>query len=218
MDQVSRPLIGLLVAVVAFFALWLVALKPGAGNTAASGPSTNALQSAVTKAHQAVATANAASARSGGAGPASAAKPPSAVGSAPSTATRAPSAASGAGQTAAGAGGATLGLAGRHRLNVVERALQANKVLALLFYNPSAADDQAVKQELALVPGHGGRVVALTIPIAELSKYSVVTNQVPVGVSPTLVVVDPDQQAQAIVGFADRFEIAQRVSDALRVP
>jgi hypothetical protein len=108
--------------------------------------------------------------------------------------------------------------AGRHRLDVVQRALKANKVLALLFYNSSAADDQAVKQELASVPVHGGRVVKLVVPLGELTRYPVVTNQVPVGVSPTLVVIDPDQQAQSIVGFSDRFEIAQRVSDALRVP
>lgn len=211
MDHVSRPLLGLLVAVVAFFALWVVALKPGSANTAASGPSPNVLQSAVTKAHQAVTTANAASARAGETVASTATK-------APSAATGATSAATGAAQSSAGSGHVTLSPAGRHRLTVVERALKANKVLALLFYNPSAADDQAVKQELALVPQRGGRVVSLTIPIGELSKYSVVTNQVPVGVSPTLVVVDPDQQAQAIVGFADRFEIAQRVSDALRVP
>jgi hypothetical protein len=106
----------------------------------------------------------------------------------------------------------------RQRLDVVGRALKANKVVALLFYNPLAADDKAVKAELALVPVHGGRVVKLAVPLSELARYTVVTNQVPVSVSPTLVLIDPDQQAATIVGFSDRFEIAQRVSDALRVP
>jgi hypothetical protein len=38
---------------------------------------------------------------------------------------------------------------------------------------------------------------------------------VPVQVSPTLVLIDKARQASTIVGFADRFEIAQRVADAL---
>ena len=38
------------------------------------------------------------------------------------------------------------------RLSAVQRAMHAHKVVALLFYNPAAADDRAVKQELAAVP------------------------------------------------------------------
>jgi hypothetical protein len=102
-------------------------------------------------------------------------------------------------------------------LNKVERALVANKVVALLFFNPAGADDRAVAQELASVPTRGGKVVKLAVPLSEVSHYKVVTDQVPVDSSPTLVLIDPDQQAQTIVGFADRFEIAQRVADALRV-
>jgi hypothetical protein len=45
----------------------------------------------------------------------------------------------------------------------------------------------------------------------------VVTNQVPVNESPTLVLIDAQRHASTIVGFADRFEIAHRVADALAV-
>ena len=90
-------------------------------------------------------------------------------------------------------------------------------MLALLFYNPTAADDQAVRHELGSVPVHSGRVVKLAVPLGELSRYTVVTNQVPVNQSPTLVLIDPAKQASTIVGFADQFEIAQRVLDALAV-
>jgi hypothetical protein len=100
-------------------------------------------------------------------------------------------------------------------MTTVQRALHAHKALALLFYNPGAADDQAVKKELAAVPAHSGRVVKLTIPLTELASYTVVTQQVPVNVSPTLVVIGRNGQAGEIVGFSDKFEIAQRVSDAL---
>jgi hypothetical protein len=213
MEHVSRPLIGLLVAVVAFFALWIVALKPGGGSST-SAPSTPALLSAVQKAHQAVATANAASVAHGGT---VATAPSSTV--APGTKAPPSAAATTAPSTAVKASPATTHVTSpANRFGVVSRALKANKVLALLFYNSLAADDRAVKAELASVPVHGGRVVKLAVPLSELGRYTVVTSQVPVGASPTLVLIDPDQQASTIVGFSDRFEIAQRVSAALSVP
>jgi hypothetical protein len=98
---------------------------------------------------------------------------------------------------------------------MVKAALDAHKAVALLFYNPPAADDQAVKQELAAVPTHRGRVVKVAVPLTELSSYTAVTQQVPVNMSPTLVVIARDGQAGEIAGFADKVEIAQRVADAL---
>jgi hypothetical protein len=95
--------------------------------------------------------------------------------------------------------------------------LKANKVIALLFYNSAAPDDRAVKDELAAVPLTGGKVVRLAVPIRELGRYPVVTTQVPVNGSPTLVIINPDQQATTIVGFADGFEIAQRIADAVSI-
>jgi hypothetical protein len=222
MGNVSRPLIGLLVATVAFFALWTVALKPGSSNSSSGPQGLGTYQSAITAAYAAVATSNAASAAQGGV-------VPSAPASAPKPATASASGAKAA--TTSGTKSATVSAAARrstvttvraataarHRLDVLSRALAANKVVALLFFNPPATDDQAVKQELAAVPSHGGKVAKLAVPLSELTRYPVVTNQVPVGVSPTLVLIDPDQQASTIAGFADRFEISQRVSDALRV-
>jgi hypothetical protein len=101
------------------------------------------------------------------------------------------------------------------RQNAVERALNAHKVLALLFYNPAAADDSAVRHELASVPSHDGRVVTLAVPLSELTRYRAVTNQVPIGGSPALVVIDRAGHASSVVGFADSFEISQRVAAAL---
>jgi hypothetical protein len=87
----------------------------------------------------------------------------------------------------------------------------------MLFYNPAAADDRAVEQELATVPRHRGRVVKLAVPISEVSDFPVISNQLTVTQSPTLVLVDPSAQATTIIGFADTFEIAQRVDDALAI-
>jgi hypothetical protein len=100
---------------------------------------------------------------------------------------------------------------------MVARALASHRVLAILFFNPAAADDRAVKQELASVPTRGSKVVKLAVPLSELSRYGVVTNQVQVNESPTLVLIDGHAQAETITGFADRFEIAQRIDAALAV-
>jgi hypothetical protein len=229
MDNVSRPLIALLVASVAVLAVWMVALKPSSGGSGSSGSGgSSAYQSAIAKAHQAVATSDAASAAHGGTVPKS-----------PAMKTPAPAARTGS--TAAATAAATPGAVATHgasklatprapassshavpatpasRLGTVEQALRTNKVLALLFYNRASADDRAVQQELASVPTRKAHVVKLAVPLTELAQYTVVTNQVPVSGSPTLVLIDRTQHATTIVGFADRFEIAQRVDDALAI-
>jgi hypothetical protein len=103
------------------------------------------------------------------------------------------------------------------RERAVMAALRADRTLALLFYNPAGTDDRAVRQELAAVPTHGHRVVKLAIPLSEIGRYSDVTNQVTINASPTLVLIDRAHTASMLVGFTDRFEIAQRVDDALAV-
>jgi hypothetical protein len=218
--HVSRPLIGLLVGTVLFFAVWLVALKPGSSTSPGGSPGLGQYQPAIDKAHAAVSLANATSAAHGGtiagatpqlarsapATSAAAATRPAATVVRPAT----PTVARPATKPAAGASSAT-------RLQMVMHALRSGRVLALLFYNGAAADDRAVKRELAAVPGHGRRVLRLAIPVSELARYTVVTNQVQVSVSPTLVIINRHHQAVTLTGFADRFEIAQRVADALAV-
>lgn len=208
MTNVSRPLIALLVGTVAFFALWFVALRPSSSSNGGS-KGLGTYQSAVDKAHQAVANSKAAAAAT------SAATPGAAAASSPSTTATAaaPSASKPAGTHTVTAG--RVSPSTQQRLNVVERGLVAHKTIALLFYNPAASDDRAVKQELGRVSTHRGRVVKLAVPLNELAKYTVVTNQVQVETSPTLVLIDSHAQATTLVGFADQFVIAQRVSDAL---
>jgi hypothetical protein len=226
MDNVSRPLIALLVATVAFFALWIIALKPSS-STSSSNP--GAYQSAIKAAHQAVAASG------GGAHPGTTPTAPAgAPGSTPSATASSQPAANATAPVSTGPGTSTTAAvtgkaagvtvvhkhdssATRHRLNVVTAALDKRRVVALLFYNPAATDDRAVKRELAAVPTYHRRAVSLAVPISELARYPVVTTQVPVNESPTLVLIDARRQASTIVGFADRFEIAQRVQDALTI-
>ncbi len=186
MDRVSRPLLALLLGTVVFLALWMTALKPSSSGGGSGSAGVGGYTADINAARGAVKTADAASAAHGGE-----TAPP--VGRQVAARPSNPAA----------------------RQNVVLRALVARKVIVLLFYNPSGADDRAVRAELAAVPAHRGRVVKLSVPLSELSRYSMVTDAVSVNESPTLVLIDRKRAASTVVGFADRFEVAQRVADAL---
>jgi hypothetical protein len=218
----SRSLIALLVGTVAFFALWLVALKPSSSsNNGGSSSSQGAgqLQSAINKAHQAVKTSNASNAAAGNDGTAPSSSPSSS--SAGSPASQPASSSTSKAQASTKPVPHLTAKVGKHshatlaRLSTVQHALARHKAVAMLFYNPKAADDVAVKQELRAVPTHRGHVVKLTIPLGEASNFTAVTQQVPVNFSPTLVLIAPNGEVGEIVGFSDKLEIAQRVTDAL---
>src|SRR5437588_10359099 len=180
MGSVPRPLVALLIGTVAFFALWMLALKPSSSSKS-SPHGLGQYQSAINAARQAVATSNGASVAKGQIPGTTASTPAPAVSSTTSTSRVAATPSSTvARKTSATAQSAQAARAAASRLDAVSSALGANKVLALLFYNPTAADDQAVRHELGSVPVHSGRVVKLAVPLGELSRYTVVTNQVPV--------------------------------------
>jgi hypothetical protein len=229
----SRSLIALLVGTVLFFALWLVALKPGGSSSGGSSSSQGLgqYQTDINKAHQAVGISNASNAASGNDGTSS---------SAPATSS-APAASSAPKASASGGASASKSTPTSHpatkssqpskihltakvgahnpatllRLSTVQKAMSQHKVVAMLFYNPAATDDDAVKQELGGVATHRGKVVKLAIPLNEAANFTAVTQQVPVNPSPTLVLIAPGGQTGEIVGYSDQFEIAQRVDDAL---
>lgn len=201
MDTVSRPLIGVLLGTVALFALWFVALKPSSSSKTGQPQGLGQYQSAINKAHKVAAAGNAAAAADNG-----------------TVATTSTISATAKSLTAPRT--ATTSVTPHVRVDAntpaaVGHALASHKVVALLFYNPGATDDQAVKQELATVPTHAGKVLKLAVPLGQLARYSLVTDEVPIQVSPTLVLIDKSHDASTIVGFADRFEISQRVADAL---
>jgi hypothetical protein len=218
MDHVSRPLIALLVASVAFFAVWTLALKPNSSNGGGSGSSgAGSYQSAIDKAHQAVTNSNKASVAHGATIVTNTTPPSAATATTPATGspTTAPSASATRSKASASASATATKATAKDRSAVVTRALRAHKVVALLFFNPLSSDDRAVQQELTSISAHSGKVVKLAVPLDELSRYKVVSGQVPVSSSPTLVLIDRAGQASTIVGYASSFEIAHRIDDAL---
>jgi hypothetical protein len=239
MTHVSRPLIGLLAAAVVFFGVWTVALKKSSSSSGgANNPTSGVYQSAISKAHQAVATANGASHAHGGTVPTTPARTTPAgttpasttpagttptattpTTSHPAPKTAAKSAAKPVSATATVTKPATRAVSpAKERVIRTQAAIKKQKVVALLFYNPKGADDQAVKAELAAIPTNGAKLFKLEVPLSEAGAYPFITKNVQLNTSPTLVLVDRSKQATTIVGFTDAYEIAARVADALAVP
>lgn len=217
----SRPLVGLLIGTVVFFALWMTALKPSSsGNANSQG--LGQYQPSINKACDVPGLSHPV-----GCGPSGSKPTSTTAGHATPPAGPAGASATGAKASAGSASGVRSHAPQKSGTNAhptatpkagfgaVEAGLSEHKVLALLFYNPAAADDKAVRQELSSVPTHHGAVVKVAVPLQDLSRYATLLNEVPVNFSPTLVLINRARQAEEIAGFADAFEIDQRVVDAL---
>jgi hypothetical protein len=259
MANLPKPLIGLLLGTVAFFAIWMVALKPNSSSSGGSPNGVGQYQSAINQAHQAVKTSNAANAKLGA---------PTATTAAPRTAapktadprTAAPKAKTGASvhvnqlslkqlnrlghafapgakeswskQRAEVAGdekASARALAAAEKegvpfvppaatpaeeVSALQTAVAGRDVVAILFYNPAATDDRAMKAELTAVPTHAG-LFKLAVPVSELTQFAAITSQIPVVTAPTLIIIDPARQATTLTGYVSQLELDQRVADAL---
>jgi hypothetical protein len=230
MDQVSRPLQVALVATLAFVALWFLALRPkeeeippppkppaqaGAqgGNSAIPGGLGNAVDKA--RAGQAQANQSAQQRSQQGAGSEEPSGQPPAQ---PAPSARTPGGA--AGSTRSGAVPATPARGGRRFAASVSpaqvnAAVSSGKVVVLLFYNRRSSDDRAVRAEVGSLSRRSGRVLVGDAPLREVARYSSVTQGVQILQSPTVVVVNRRRQAQLLVGYTDRFELDQKVVNAL---
>ena len=206
----------------------MVALKPSSSSSSGSQGGVGQYQPAINRAHQAVTTSNQANAKLGAptattTAPGSTTATTPATKAAPATKTAPVTKATKATRPrrptkATPASKATtqdVAAAAAAGVQTVEQAVRAGKVVAVLFYNDAAADDQAMKTELAAIPTHRGQVVKLAIPVSQLTQFSMITTQVPVDTSPTLVLIDRARQATTLIGYADGVEIAQRIDDAL---
>jgi hypothetical protein len=221
MASLPRPLLALLVATVAAFAVWTVALKPGSSTGgSANSPTAPVYQSAIAKAHQAATASNRASAADGA--PVTSTAAPATHRTAPATHPTAPA----THKTSPATHPTSLPATQHHATKAkshpavsqksVLAAIAAHKVVALLFYNPAAPDDAAVAHELSGVSTDHGQVATFAVPVSRISQFGAITAKVQVDATPTLFLIDKHGQATSLVGFSDRFEIAQRVSQALR--
>jgi hypothetical protein len=98
----------------------------------------------------------------------------------------------------------------------VKRALDADKVVVLLFWNPRASDDRAVKSAVDGISRRGGDVAVFSDTLRNVSRYTRVTASEPVTQTPAVVVVDRGQNGRVATGYIDETSIEQLVVDALR--
>jgi hypothetical protein len=99
----------------------------------------------------------------------------------------------------------------------VAKAVAEHKILVMLFWNPKAADDRAVRREMRSVgTRHRKDVFVHVADVKDISRYAPVTRGANVEQSPSVVVVDRDRQATLLEGYSDSETIRQAVYDALR--
>lgn len=96
----------------------------------------------------------------------------------------------------------------------VARALNANRVVVLFFYEPAASDDQATRAAIRAVRGAGRGVALFQDRVARISDYRRVVGSLGISQSPAMVVIDLDRKAELLQGYLDSGTIRQTVRDA----
>jgi hypothetical protein len=214
-SQISPPIRILLVAVLGLTAAWMLVLKPEeepvppapapAPNVQTSEPAVSQPGKIAESAQSAVDATNAkskATENSDGSAPAAGA----------GTATQ-PGAAPGA-KPGADPAAPTRDVKGLPK--PVAKAIEARKVLVLLFWNPKSADDRVVRRNIRGVDRWKGDVSVHVAKVGQVSKYGRITRGAKLAQSPTTLVVDRNLKVTPLVGYADTKSVDQAVLDALR--
>jgi hypothetical protein len=208
MDQVSRPLLIALGAMVVFLAVWLVALKP---KPVAVTSTPLAPTNAVPLAKQAAATSDAANAKLNAAA--------NAAGGTATTATPAAAVVNPA-KPAASPTSSKLSVdaaakAGRRGDAAVLRDIRAKKVVVMLFWSPKGSDDIATRRVIRGLDRRNGKVAVHVAPIGRVGQYDSITRGVRIIQSPTTIVIDRKHRTRVITGLTESQELGQAVGDAL---
>jgi hypothetical protein len=219
-DQVSRPVLIALAAVLVFVVAHFTVLAPKSDSgsapvSAPKAPGQQGLENAIGKADNAVAQSKASATRSEQAaatasGESTAAKPtrPKPVSKAKAVAAPKVSSAKPVKPLPTLEAGDLSG--------PMLRDLADGKVVVALFFNAHASDDNAVLHAVRAANRRHGRVVVHSIPIDDVGKYDAITKGVRILQTPTVLVMGPDFKATTIVGYTDVDTIDQAVSDAGR--
>jgi hypothetical protein len=98
----------------------------------------------------------------------------------------------------------------------VKHALDAHKVVVILFWNRRGVDDRSVKTALDSLPRRKGKVAVFSDRVENLAHYTRITTAASISTTPSLVVVNRKGQAEVINGYLDRQTLGQYVRNALR--
>jgi hypothetical protein len=96
----------------------------------------------------------------------------------------------------------------------VKRALDAHKVVVLLFWSPRGVDDRAVKSAVDGLPNHG-KVAVFSDDLKQVPRYTKITAGANIVQTPTLVVTNKKGEARVATGYLDPTTVEQYVVDAL---
>ena len=213
MDQVSKPVLIALAAVLVFLAAHFTVLAPKTDSGSApppKAPGQKGLETAISKANTAVAQSQAA------------AKAAEKAAGQPTTSTKGKSKATAVAKPKPQAAPAKPTPAAKPlpKLEAGDLSgpmlqdLTDGKVVVALFYNPHASDDNAVLRAVRSANTRHGRVVLHSIPIDHVGDYNALTTGVQILQTPTVLVMGPDFKASTIVGYTDVDSINQAVFDA----
>jgi hypothetical protein len=216
-DQVSKPVLIALSAVLVFAVAHFTILAPksdsgGSEPASATAPGQAGLQSAIDKANNAVGTSKAS---------ATAHEQAAAAASGDSTASgqaATPGVTSSTGKAAAKPAAAKpakpqIKLAPGDKSGPILQNLDEGKVVVALFYNPHGSDDNAALRAVRGADRHHGKVIVHSIPIDDVGDYDALTTGVEVLQAPTILVIGPDHKARSIVGYTEVKEVDQTVGD-----
>jgi hypothetical protein len=214
-DQVSKPVLIALAAVVVLAAAKFTVLRPktDAGSTpaAATAPGQAGLQSSIDKANNAVGVSKQSATRSEQA--AAAASGDAAAPAQPATAAKPAATSAASPSKAAAPAKPEPKLEKGDRSGPILRDLDAGRVVVALFFNAHGSDDNAALRAVRATDRHHGRVIVHSIPIDDVGDYNALTSGVQVLQAPTILVIGPDHKARTIVGYTEVKEIDQTVGD-----
>jgi hypothetical protein len=97
----------------------------------------------------------------------------------------------------------------------VQRAVNANKVVVVLFWNAKGSDDRAVRSAVSGVSTRNGAVAKFTDTLGNFSRYTRLTGENAITQTPTVMVVDRKQRSEVATGYLDGATVDQLVVDAL---
>jgi hypothetical protein len=214
-DQVSRPLLVVLLAVVVVAASWMAFLRPRAVESTTAeitAPARVATQAA--KAAAATDKASAATdAASNNVDESSAAPAPAAAVAKAAEKAKAKAAAPAPAAKPDEPKKADADVKGQA---AVLQAMDAGKVVVLLFFDKTGADDRAARDSVSDLNLRDGKVVVQIADVSDVGLYDSVTQGVTVTQSPTTMVISSDGKARVVNGLTDPTEVDQLVRAALQ--
>jgi len=93
--------------------------------------------------------------------------------------------------------------------------MDAKKVVVLLFWDRTGADDRAAHDAVESVNRRDGKVAVHVVDVKDVGRYESVTQGVNVAQSPTTIIISRDAKARTVPGLTDSTEVDQMVREAL---